>query len=319
MMRLKFFTRTFATAKKSSIIRKATAKEVDLFTQHVIREGWHIGPYDYTCGYAFDPKGFFLQEIDGQFVSHTCAVKYPNHCSFLGGSVVAESFRGKGCYTFGIQKSMEACDQNYTVGGDAAPFLKSTLERFGFKTLWETYIAKFSLHKIAAKLATLTIPEDLNVKSIDSIQLEKVLEYDRLVFGTDRRVFLEKWINAPGSFGWVAIRDGVVGYAVMKQATIRGGGREIGMAMAPLYSDDVEIAKCLLKTAAEYCLANDAVPKSELEIVHPVGNGCGEGAPSLMNELEAELIHIAHRMYTKGVPEGRQMKKIYGIATPTFD
>ena len=317
-MMLKCFTRTFATAKLSSVFRNATAKEIDSFTQRVIREGWHIGPYDYSCGYAFDPKGFFLQEINGQFVSHTCAVKYPNHHSHLGGGVVAKEFRGKGYYTSGVQKSMETCDQNYTLGCDVPPFLKHSLEQLGFKALWETYVAKFSLHKLALKLATLTIPEDLNVKSIDSIPLEELLEYDRLVFGTDRRVFLEKWINTPGSFGWVAIRDGVVGYAVMKQA-IRGGGREIGMAMAPLYCDDVDIAKCLLKTAAEYCLANDAVPKSELEIVHPVGDGCGEGAPSLMNELEAELIHIAHRMYTKGVPEGRQMKKIYGIATPTFD
>ena len=91
------------------------------------------------------------------------------------------------------------------------------------------------------------------------------------------------------------------------------------MAIAPLYSDDPHIAKCLLKTAAERCLANEAVPKTKLEMVHPVGDICGEGAPLLMKELESELIHIAVRVYTKGVPLGRQTKKIYGIASPTFD
>ena len=85
------------------------------------------------------------------------------------------------------------------------------------------------------------------------------------------------------------------------------------------YLDGPHIAKCLLKTAAEYCLANEAIPKTKLEMVHPVGDICGEGAPLLMKELEAEMIRITSRMYTKGIPSGRQTKKIYGIASPAFD
>ena len=104
----------------------------------------------------------------------------------------------------------------------------------------------------------------------------------------------------------------------MKQV-IRGAGTEIGLAMAPLFANNAEIAKALLKTAADSCLANEAVPKTKLELIHPVGDNCGEGAPQMMEELEAELSCIAHRMYTKGVPPNRQLKKIYGIASPTFN
>ena len=322
-MRLKLLSRKLATTKAlTSVFRNATAKDVDMFTRRTVADSVPIGPYDYTCGFAFDPKGFLVYEIDNELVNHICATRYPNHHSHIGGTIVTEKFRGKGYFKLSTQAMMEACDQNYTVGGDIIPLLKDTLiRRYGFKIWWDTYIAKFSLHKIVAKLATLTVPEDVLVKSIRSIQLEKPLEYDRLVFGTDRRVFLEKWISTPGSFGWAALNaksDKIVGYTVLKQA-IRGGGTEIGMAMAPLYSDDVHIAKCLLKTAAEYCLTNDAVPKTELEMFHPVGDDCGENAPSLMKELEAELTFFTHRIYTKGIPLGRQTKKIYGIASPTFD
>ena len=38
-----------------------------------------------------------------------------------------------------------------------------------------------------------------------------------------------------------------------------------------LYADNVQIAKLVLKTAAEYCLANEAIPKTKLELFHPVG------------------------------------------------
>ena len=128
---------------------------------------------------------------------------------------------------------------------------------------------------------------------------------------------MTRWINVPGSLGWAAVHEKsytVVGYSVIKQV-ISGGETETSLAMAPLYADNVEIAKSLLKTAAENCLVNEAVPKTKLEIFHPVGDNCGEGAAELMDELEAELTHIAYRMYTKGIPPGRQMKQIYGIAS----
>lgn len=201
-----------------------------------------------------------------------------------------------------------------------APYLDRIPEKEGFRKVWDTFAVSFSMQTIAKKLATMTFPIGILVKSLHKVNFEKFLEYDRSVFGTDRQVFMEKWVSAPGSFGYVAVNgdDKIVGYTILKQA-VRGAGTEIGLAIAPFYSDDPHIAKCLLKTIAECCLANDAVPKTKLELVHPVGDICGEGAPLLMKELEAEMIRITSRTYTKGIPSGRQTKKIYGIASPTFD
>ena len=261
-----------------------------------------------------------MQEIDHKLISHICATRYQNHHSFLGALYVADNFRGKRYVGHAVEGALSACDPSYTIGTDTGSELKHMSEVLGFKKFWDTYVAKFSLEKITEKLAAVTPPNDHILRPIHEVQTDKLFEYDRLVFGTDRQVFLERWINAPGSFGWAVLNaktKKIAGYAVVKLA-IRGGGTGTGMAIAPLYSDNVLIAKCLLKTAADYCLANKAVPKSELEMVHPVGDNCGESAPSLMKELEAELIHIAHRMYSKGIPAGRQTKKIYGIASPTF-
>ena len=82
-----------------------------------------------------------------------------------------------------------------------------------------------------------------------------------MVFGMPRQTFLKTWMTAPGSFGWVAINQAtdntIVGYSILKQV-IRGGGTEIGLAMAPLFADNVHIARLLLKTAAVKCLENKA-------------------------------------------------------------
>ncbi len=105
---------------------------------------------------------------------------------------------------------------------------------------------------------------------------------------------------------------------VLKQV-IRDGGTEIGLAIAPLFADNKNTAKLLIKKAGQECLSNPAIPKTKLELFHPVGAVCGEGGPELMQELGAELTHIAYRIYTNGIPKGRQTRQIYGITSLTCD
>ena len=82
-----------------------------------------------------------------------------------------------------------------------------------------------------------------------------------MVFGASRKMFINRLMTAPGSFSWVAMNratdDTIIGYSILRKV-IRGGGTEIGLSMAPLFADIVDIAKLLLKTAAENCLANEA-------------------------------------------------------------
>ena len=319
--KIRSIARSFLTKNYSGLVyRSATIEDVDNITRRAIKEGWHVGPYDFHCGYAFDPKGFYMCESQGELVSHGCAIRYPKHSSYVGGYIMTEKFKGRS-HRRDALKVMEFCDNAYTVGGDMFLDWKPMLESFGFERKWNTYIAMLSLEKVVTNLAKMKFSSNVTVKSIHSVNLEKLLNYDLLVFGTGRKIFIEKWINIPGSFGFVAVDEKsgeITGYAIIKQV-IRGGGTEIGLAVAPLYADNAEIAKRLLRTTAEYCLSNEAVPKTTLEMFHPVGDNCGQDAPQLMNELEAELTHIGYRMYNKGLPPGRQLKKIYGIASPTFD
>ena len=320
--KMRLIAKSFATASSGLIFRPATVKDVDIFTRRTISEGWHVRPYDYPCAYAFDPEGFFIGEVDGELASHACAVRYPNHHAHIGGTVVTHKFRGKGFAIRSVWKAVDECNPNYTIGADVFINLSHIVAtRIGFETHWDSYLATFSLDKISKVYDKMAFPTGVVVKSISKTNLEKLLKYDCNVFGVARHILVERWISVPGSHGWAAISEknnNIVGYAIVKQV-IRGAGTEIGLAIAPLFADDAQIAKALLKTAADSCLANEAVPKTKLEMFHPVGDNCGEGAPQMMEELEAELSCVAHRLYTKGVPPRRQLKKIYGIGSYTFD
>ena len=252
--KFRVIARSFATANEL-VFRNATAKEADLITRRAIQEGWHVGPYDFPSILAFDPKSYHLGEVDGEVVAHVGVIEYPKHHYHGGGVIVAEKFRQNRYGVKCVLKGMEVCDPNYTLGTDVNLDSRSKYESLGFKKYWDTYIAMLSLEKIATRLAAQTITGSVTIKPIRNVNLDKLLEYDQTVFGTPRRVLLQRWVKLPGNLAWAAIderNDTLLGYAIIKQV-IRDGGTEIGLAMAPLYADNAQIAKLLLKSAAESC------------------------------------------------------------------
>ena len=307
-------------SESSLRIRRACSKDMDFVTRQAIKERWHVGPFDFKNAFAFDTKGIFVGEVDSKAVCNVSSINYPNHHSYMGACIVEEEHRGKGYGKQLFYASYGSCDKKYTIGVDVDFKRLPWFEANGFQVYWNTYVAMLSSEKVAQNLAdSMTMPFQVKIKPINMVSLSNLLDYDSSVFGTARHIFIKRWITTPGSFGLVAVNDSsIVGYSILRQV-IRGGGTEIGLAMAPLFADNVHIAKALIKTAAEKCLANEAVPNTKLELIHPVGKNCGEGSSELMEELEAELTHIAFRIYSKGIPSGRKIGKIYGIASPTFD
>ena len=292
---------------------------VDFATCEAIKDGWHVGPYDFRNAFACDSTRFFVGEIDKKVVGHVHVIRYPNHSSFIGGRIVTNEHRGNGYGKKLLFASYDASDKRYTIGGDADLKHKPWFESKGSQAVWNTYVAELSLEKIAQKLSGSMFPFQITIKPINIVSLSRLLEYDSFVFGTSRHAFIKRWITTSGSFGLVAVKDSnIVGYSILRRI-IRGDCTEMGLAMAPLFADNIYIAKALLKVTAEKCLVNKAVPNVKLELIHPVGKKCGEGSSELMEELEAEHTHIAFRMYSKGIPPGRKVGRIYGIASPSFD
>ena len=107
---------------------------------------------------------------------------------------------------------------------------------------------KLSFEKVV-KIKTSTEQFNSFVKPLNEVDLNKLLLYDQCVFGTKLNDLMQRWINTPGSFGWAAIdknTNDITGYTVLKQV-IRGGGTEIGRAMAPLYADNADVVKLLIR------------------------------------------------------------------------
>ena len=201
---------TKSSAVRLFHIRHACIKDMDFVTLRAIKEKRHVGPYDFSNAFAFDPKRFFVGEVHKKVVGYMCAITYPNHHSHLGSCILEEEHRGKG---YGIQlynTCYGSCDKRYTIGGDVRiTDLKTELlfKAGGFQVVWNTYIAMLSADKVTQKLTGNRFPFQVTIKPINMVSLSSLLEYDSFVFGTSRHAFIKRWIITPGSFGLVAVKD----------------------------------------------------------------------------------------------------------------
>ena len=302
------------------IVRAAAEEDLKVITRLGVFEDWHFNPHDLACAIRFDPAGFFIAELDGEVIGHINAVKYPGHSAYIGTFIVEKERRGKGYGRQLWDAAWRSLDHRCTVALDGAPHMIASYESHGFQSVWNTSSALIDPNKIRATLSNLVVPQGVSYKSIRSVDFDKLCEYDESVFGTPRRKLLESYINVSGNTGWAALneKDDVIGYNVVKQV-IAGAGTEIGLVMAPLYADDDVIARMLLKAAAETYLENDAIPNSCFELFYSDGGSYGDHASRLMKELEARTVYLGQRMYTRGIPQGREISKMYGIFSTAFD
>ena len=181
VFRMRLLSRSFSTANQLTF-RNATSKDVDMITHRAVQDGWHVGSCDHPCAVDFNPKRFYIGEVDGELATHFSIIRYPNNHYHTGGMIVTEKFRQRGYALKTLQKVMSMCDENCTIGGDVHLGMKSTLEMVGFKNkLWNTNIAMLNLEKIIAKLGKESgIPFSVGVEPIGRTNLERLLEYDQM-------------------------------------------------------------------------------------------------------------------------------------------
>lgn len=307
-------------ASNELVIRNAKLEDLQFPIRFVVEHKWRpFGPGDYLCAYKYDPKGFFVGEVDGEVVSHVMLISYPDHSTHCGSLMIQKEHRNKRYAEQMLKHVSKIVDSTFTISLDSLPYMISFFESFGFSTAWENAIAMLSFEKIISKVK-LEAEGSVTMKLIKSVDIDKLVEYDTSVFGCKRHVLVENWIKIPGSMGWVAHdRDGkIVGYTLVRPIILNYGG-EIGMNMAPLYAENNKVASALLKIAAETCLANDAVAATNFLLIYAKGADHSKNASELFDCVEAEYLPFATRMYLKGPPQDGELNKIYGIMHPTID
>ena len=303
----------------SFIVRSATEDDLKALTSFFVMESWPVNLHDLACGYAFDPSGFFVGELNGEIVSHINAVKYPGHSACIGNFLVKKEHRGKGYGRQTWDAAWKSLDHNCTIVLDGVNKMVPTYESLGFQSVWKTSIAMVNLTKVVKIFSSVNTQPAFSCVPIRTVDFEKIFEYDTSVFGAPRHTLLEKYVNLPGSLGWAAVNEkgDILGYNLVRQFIIEGG--KFILCMAPLYADNNVVARALFKVAAETYLATDAIEGSNMTFFYSDGGSYGDHASRMVVELEpVKIFSTMQRMFTKGSPPGTQISKMYGLFSVAF-
>lgn len=272
-------------------IRFATRRELDIMIEWAAKEGWNPGLYDADAFYAMDPQGFLLGFLNGEPIASISSVAYDNTFGFLGFYIVKPEYRAKG---YGLQLWNEAMKHLPTqnIGLDGVLAQQENYKKSGFTLAYRNirYEGIGTDNKI----------NNLEIVPLSKVSFEKILQYDRQVFPTDRAVFLEEWIKQPESLAVAYVKDNeLLGYGMVRKC-------RTGCKVGPLFADNESVADTLFQKMRAFVGA-----KSPIFLDSPEVN---KQAIALAEKYGMKSMFETARMYTKERPDV-DLTKVYGVTT----
>lgn len=269
-------------------IRRMTRDEVEFAIDLAAEEGWNPGIHDGECFYATDPNGFFVGELDGEFVGCLSAISYGDSFGFIGLFIVKHEFRGKGIGTrIGREGMVYLADHN--IGLDGVVEQQSYYLRQGFRTAY---------HNLRYEgVGGGSLPE--GVVDISEVPFEKLLEYDTRMFPSPRPQFLKCWIDQPEGAALAVVKGSrVAGYGVIRQC-------RTGYKIGPLFADNEHVAENLFAALKSH------VPGESIFLDTPEVN---PAAVELAERHHMRVVFQTVRMYSREEPP-LSLSRTFGVTT----
>jgi GNAT superfamily N-acetyltransferase len=255
-------------------------------------EGWNPGLDDAERFLAADPDSFLATQRAGDIVGTVSCALYGANYAFIGFYIVREDLRGHGIGGELFERALARAGSR-VVGLDGVLAQQSSYERRGFilahrNVRWRTMGGG---------------QRPVGLVELSSVPLEKLLEFDADVFGTERARFLRAWISRPRGHAVARLRDGrLVGYGVLRRC-------RVGTKVGPLFADDEDAARELFAG-----LAAIAGEGTEVFIDMPAAN---PHTPHLRVGREMEPSFETVRMYRNGRPQ-EDLERVFGVTTFEF-
>ena len=297
--------------EENFIVRQANSlDDVRWIIRRAEEEGW--GPREKDAEYLSAinfTRYFFVGELNGERISCIAIAKYSEDLAYLGYYLVIEPHRGKGYgyrtwkYAYEASSIGEQCN----VGLYAVVNMEKTYIKSGFKQLWMNGRYMVTASDIAEALSATTPPEGIKTLPGSGVDINKLAEYDRSIFGANRQLAVASWICiSDASFVAFNKKTEIVGYIILRKAI---NFEKEGYSVVPLFADDMSIALLLLRRIIEV-IGPDKSNKLTFDIP-PQGNI--EGVEFLKKCNAVEVLDTFY-MSTKGV---RYMptNKVYGVAS----
>ena len=288
-------------------IRPLTLEEMATPISWAKAEGWNPGISDKDAFWKTDPNGFLGGFLDGEPVAVISAVRYEGfddqhqrgNFGFIGFYIVHPDHRGKPYAVRLARAGMAHLSGIDSIGIDGVLERQENYKAFGF-----IYAHRNGRHQGQLPLQG-HAPNLNNQESIcqaSQVDFEALCQFDAEHFPTNRRKFLELWINQQ-DHRCLTITGGkeneILAFGVIRPCF---DGYKIG----PLFARQKTYAESLI-----HALCDGLPAQSSFYIDVPTNN---DEAVQLTQQLGMEMVFETARMYRGPAPELRT-REIFGITT----
>ena len=291
-------TITTPTDEGSYVVRNATSA-AEVRSTHMkasVSAGWRSALDDHEVYYATDQSGFFLGELDGKTVACMSTIKYGEKYAVLGHYVVEKSNRGKG---YGLMLNTLALGTHpptINYGANAVLNMVPHYEKFmGLKNSWIGRKMLFDVSHCVSYFRSFKPTANVLIQPASQIDLDCLSAYDTTAFGAPHHLFLKALLNSPNSINLAASNPSgdIVGFISGRRSILE----EEGWNISPLFADDGQIARALLKSLYLE-LAKEVLKRRVTIMVIP--SDINPEACALAEELNGTILYEFSRMFTRG-------------------
>ena len=218
-------------------IRPLTIEDIEQAIQLSHAERWNQTEKDWELLVKNSENVCLGAVLNGKLIGTSTAINYNKSVAWIGMVLVNKEFRGRGVSKLLLASLFKQLKHIRSLKLDATPAGQPVYQKFGFKD--ECVLHRMTADSVSADAYlnnTKKFPEAISMKDIS-----EVIEFDKQVFGADRRQLIEFLISNNRKNSWMIRREGKITGVVLG----RKGSRffQIGPVLAANEND----AKILIK------------------------------------------------------------------------
>ena len=272
-------------------------------------EGWTTRGKDPECYFSADmSSNFFIGELEGKKISCIAVHEFGDRYCRIGNFIVVPQYRGKG---YGLRTWKHAMG---AVGGEQRNIVLDSVvdmvdkyeTRNGFRKDFVIVKHDMFAYSVAEALSATTSPVGIKILPGSGVDINKLAEYDRSIYGVNRMLLLSSWISLEDSISFVAVdeQSTLVGFIILVK-DYKGC-----YCAFPYASDTLVTAQVLLKKSLDCVSPID--PQLKLATYIPEDNQVG--IKMVEEQFGAVPKTKCVRMCTEG-SLNMPLSSIYGIST----
>ncbi|XP_046852700.1 uncharacterized protein LOC124445958 [Xenia sp. Carnegie-2017] len=262
-------------------------------------EGRRPGVNDVDCLLEHEKATIYVLELQNKPVGKISIIEYGSNLVYLGSFFIHKDYRYLGHGKRFLQAVWERLDENPEIKNKAwytLPVMAEFYKTFGGVDQWTVGLYDLNVTRSLEKLQSYSSHFQLN--QINENNIHDVLAYDNKVFGYPREKFLRMWLSTPGTHARAAFnKDGqILGYVVVRLTFFPEEGYKVG----PLYCEDIEVGKSLIKSVFEDINDHGFSHSNSIVVESPTERN--PKAKELMEFLDGEYNGAVYYQTTNGLP-----------------